>query len=118
MTKDKWYTRPVLFVGDVTVSLEFFETKLGFARAWEHEERRVIIVAQVNRGDCEIILCHDKARAGQGRLFVSLESEEAKRWQQEIDDKALGVENGWWGMSVEVLRDPDGNELYISRDGD
>src|SRR5229473_776899 len=51
----RWYTRPVLFVADVTRALRFYEGLLGFEKAW-HEGDGEGKVCQVNRAECEIIV--------------------------------------------------------------
>jgi len=54
----RWYTRPVLFVADVNRALHFYIDMLGFENRW-HEGDGAGKVCQVNRGECEIILCED-----------------------------------------------------------
>src|SRR5271154_3404101 len=57
-TVHRWYTRPVLFVGDVNRALGFYVDTLGFEKRW-HEGNGAGGVCQVDRGECEIILCED-----------------------------------------------------------
>ena len=64
-----WYARPVLFVADLNRSLHFYVDMLGFWKKW-HEGDAAGTVCQVNRGDCEIILCQDAARRDKARFFV------------------------------------------------
>jgi len=52
----KWYARPVFFVSDLQVALGFYIDKLGFGKKW-HESDGKGTVCQVDRGECEIILC-------------------------------------------------------------
>jgi catechol 2,3-dioxygenase-like lactoylglutathione lyase family enzyme len=52
----KWYARPVLFVSDLQVALRFYTDKLGFKKKW-HARDGTGTVCQVDRGECEIILC-------------------------------------------------------------
>ena len=70
----RWYARPVLFVADVNRSIRFCVGSLGFENAW-HEADGAGAVCQVNRSDCEIILCQDDARTDSARLFVELSPE-------------------------------------------
>jgi hypothetical protein len=44
---------------------------LGFEKSW-HEGDGAGKVCQVNRGECEIILCEDGTRRDKARLFVDL----------------------------------------------
>jgi len=67
----RWYTRPVLFVADVNRALHFYIDMLGFEKRW-HEGDGTGKVCQVNRGECEIILCEDATRRDKARLFVEL----------------------------------------------
>ena len=56
-TVHQWYARPVFFVADVNRALRFYVDLLGFKKHWQEGN-----VCQVNRGDCEIILCeHPRA---------------------------------------------------------
>src|SRR5476649_2369545 len=70
----RWYTRPVLFVADVNRALRFYIDMLGFEKRL-HEGDGAGMVCQVNRGECEIILCEDAARTDKARLFVALAPE-------------------------------------------
>ena len=67
----RWYTRPVLFVADVNRAARFYIDNLGFEKRW-HSDDGAGRVCQVDRGECEIILCEDPARKGKARLFIEL----------------------------------------------
>jgi len=67
----RWYARPVFFVADVNRALRFYIDMLGFEKRW-HEGDGAGKVCQVNRGECEIILCEDATRRDKARLFVDL----------------------------------------------
>jgi hypothetical protein len=67
----RWYMRPVFFVADVNRALRFSIDRLGFERRW-HEGDGAGKVRQVNRAECEIILCEDATRRDKARLFVEL----------------------------------------------
>jgi len=58
---DRWYTRPVLFVGDVNRALHFYTDMLGFEKAWHEGDGRGKM-CQVDRANCEIVLCEDAGR--------------------------------------------------------
>ena len=113
---DKWYTRPVVFVTDVDAALGFYGDLLGFKQAWDYEQDGRTLVAQVNRGESEIILARDAERAGGSRLFISLDTEEMQAWQHEIDARSIPAQRSWWGYPVIEIRDPDGNELMFPLD--
>lgn len=108
----RWYARPVLFVSDIQAALRFYLDKLGFEKRW-HEAGGKGSVCQVDRSDCEIILCQDAARHDRGRLFVELTPEGFEALQREIADRSVLSENAWWGYDVIRIEDPDGNELFF-----
>jgi hypothetical protein len=51
-----WYSRPVFFVESVERSIVFYIEMLGFTVGSRYEEEGEILVAQVNREGCEILL--------------------------------------------------------------
>lgn len=108
----RWYTRPVLFVADVNRALHFYVEKLGFEKHW-HEGDGAGKVCQVNRGECEIILCEDATRADRGRLFVELTHDGLAELRQEIIERSVPSKASWWGYDVIQIDDPDGNELLF-----
>jgi len=108
----RWYARPVFFVSDVQGALRFYIDQLGFEKRW-HEADGKGTVCQVNRGECEIILCEDAARRGKGRLFVELTHEGLEELRREIAERSVPSEQAWWGYDVIRITDPDGNELLF-----
>ncbi len=68
-TDHVWYPRPVFFVADLARALHFYQELLGFTKKW-HEADGAGTVCQVDRSDCEIILCEDSARITPARLFI------------------------------------------------
>jgi len=104
----RWYPRPVFFVSDVNRSLEFYLGKLGFWKKWHKGT-----VCQVNRSDCEIILCQDAARHDRSRLFVELTREGMDELVREINQRSVPTEKSWWGYDVIRIVDPDGNDLLF-----
>src|SRR5258705_11599733 len=79
----RWYARPVLFVADVERALHFYEDQLGFEKTW-HEGDGKGKVCQVNRAECEIILCEDASRKDKARLFVELTEDGIAELRREI----------------------------------
>jgi len=107
-----WYTRPVLFVAELSRSLHFYLDLLGFEKAW-HEADGKGSVCQVQRGGCEIILCEDAGRRDRGRLFISLAPVALAEWTNEMAQRSIPSEKSWWGYDVIRVSDPDGNELLF-----
>jgi catechol 2,3-dioxygenase-like lactoylglutathione lyase family enzyme len=108
----RWYTRPVLFVADVSRALRFYQGLLGFEKAW-HEGDGKGKVCQVNRAECEIILCEDPGRKDRGRLFVSLTQDGVAQLRRELAERSIPSKKSWWGYDVIQIDDPDGNELLF-----
>lgn len=111
-TVHRWYSRPVLFVTDVNRALGFYVDKLGFEKRW-HESDGAGGVCQVNRGECEIILCEDASRRDRGRLFIELTADAIADLRRHLAERAIPVQETWWGHDVIQLNDPDGNELLF-----
>jgi catechol 2,3-dioxygenase-like lactoylglutathione lyase family enzyme len=112
----RWYARPVLFVADVNRALHFYVDMLGFEKRW-HEGDGAGKVCQVNRGECEIILCEDTTRRDKARLFVALTMDGLIELRREIIDRSVPSRTSWWGYDVLVIDDPDGNELLFPTSG-
>ena len=108
----RWYCRPVLFVADVNRALRFYIDMLGFEKRW-HEGDGTGKVCQVNRGDCEIILCEDSTRGDKARLFVELTADGLAELRRELVERSVPSNNSWWGYDVIQIHDPDGNELLF-----
>ena len=108
----KWYARPVLFVADVNRALRFYVDVLGFEKRW-HEGDGAGTVCQVDRSECEIILCQDATRRDKARLFVELTADGVAELRREIAERSIPAQQTWWGYDVFQITDPDGNELLI-----
>ena len=111
-TGHRWYTRPVLFVADVNRASRFYIDMLGFVKGW-HEGDGAGTVCQVNRGECEIILCEDATRTDKGRLFIELTAEGLADLRRELAGRAVPTTETWWGYDTLEVDDPDGNELFF-----
>ena len=82
-----WFARPVLHVTDVETSVHFYVDCLGFTTAWRHEEEGRLIVAQVDRNGCALILASNLSeKAGNGTMFISLSPQP---WSKEAQASAL-----------------------------
>jgi len=108
----KWYARPVFFVADVNRALRFYVDVLGFEVHWQVET-----VCQVDRGECEIILCEDSARRDRGRLFIELNVDGLAALRREIAQRSIPWKEAWWGYDSIQIDDPDGNELLFPVEG-
>ena len=102
----------MLFVADVNRALCFYVDMLGFEKAW-HEGDGAGKVSQVNRGECEIILCEDPTRRDKARLFIELTPEGLADLRHEIVARSVPSKESWWGYDVLQVDDPDGNELLF-----
>lgn len=111
----RWYTRPVFFVADINRAIRFYVDRLGFEKSW-HEGDGAGTVCQVNRGECEIILCEDTTRRGKSRLFIELTREGVEELRREIEERSVPTKETWWGYDVIQIDDPDGNELFFPTD--
>lgn len=112
---EKWYARPVFFVSDVQAALRFYIDKLGFTKKWHEADGRGT-VCQVDRGECEIILCEDATRRDRGRLFVELTRDGIDELRRELVERSVPNEMALWGYDVIRVTDPDGNELFFPLD--
>jgi len=113
-TIHRWYARPVFFVADVNRALHFYVDMLGFEKAW-HEADGAGTVCQVNRGECEIVLCQDAARRDRARLFVELTADGLTDLRRELVERSVPSKETWWGYDSIQIDDPDGNELLFPR---
>lgn len=110
----RWYARPVFFVADVQRAARFYVDGLGFGKAW-HEADGAGTVCQVNRGECEIILCEDAGRRDRGRLFIELTATGLAALRRELAERRTPTSETWWGYETLRVEDPDGNELFFPR---
>ena len=108
----RWYARPVFFVTDLDRALGFYVTMLGFEKRW-HEGDGTGKVCQVDRAECEIILCADVTRRDKARLFVELPAAGVADLRRELAERAVPTREVWWGYDCLQLEDPDGNELLF-----
>jgi len=113
LSEEKWYSRTVFSVANIEESLAHYCKKLGFTQSWEYAERGVCIVTQVARGELEIILAANLDQIGGGRIFISLSTDEMKRFQVEIEEGELSIERIHWGYPSIQIQDPDGNKMIL-----
>ena len=108
----RWYARPVFFVADVHRAADFYTAALGFVKKW-HEAEGEGTVCQVERNECEIILCEDVSRRDRGRVFLELSREGIAELLREIEERSVPTQRVRWGYDVLRIEDPDGNELFV-----
>lgn len=123
-----WFARPVLHVADVAAALRFYVDRLGFTSPWRHEEGGRLLVAQVERQGCALILSGQwPEKVGKGLLFVSLNVEPASHeahvaaldaLRAEVEARGVVVKDGAWGYRVLIVDDPDGNQLFFNYPND
>lgn len=109
-----WYSRPVLFVSEVERSSLFYVDQLGFTEVWRHQEDGRLLVAQVERSGCELILSSQwPENVGSGLIFISLEPDDVLVVRRSFERQNVAVKDGWWGYRLMIVEDPDGNLLYF-----
>lgn len=108
-----WYARPVFFVTDLDRALRFYVDRLGFWKKW-HAGDGAGTVCQVNRGDCEIILCQHDTRRDKGRLFLELNAVALAELSRELVERSVPTREIWWGYPSLLIEDPDGNEVIVA----
>ena len=94
--------------------MEFFTRKLGFSLDWNHQEEGRAYICQVSRSGFELILAQDEVKAGNGRVFISLDSEQEKALRKEIEERRFEASDSRWGMPIIQILDLDKNELFFS----
>lgn len=105
----KWYSRPVLFVVDVQRSVDFYVGKLDFIQKWRFDG-----VAQVDRDECEIIVCsHWPEKQRNSMLFIELTPADYAALPGFLANRGVASRAAWWGYRTLIVTDPDGNELYF-----
>lgn len=111
---ETWYSRPVFFVENVERSIEFYTAKLGFTEGDRYEEDGKVLVGQVSREDCALLLnCQQPEKTGSGRMFISIDLEPLLALRAEFEKRGAPIRDGWWGYDTMIIEDPDGNELYF-----
>ena len=114
---DNFYARTVFFVKDGEESLAFYTQKLGFKLDWNHQYEGRAFVFQVSLFGFELILNQiygsTRNRAGHGRTFIGLESDQAASLLRHIQEHNIKPMRHEWGRPTLVVRDPDENELFF-----
>jgi uncharacterized glyoxalase superfamily protein PhnB len=117
-----WFARPIVCVGDVATSLRFYVDRLGFTSPWSYEENGKVVVAQVDRQGCALLLTsHWPEKVGKGLIFISLDVEPYEAQVAALDAlrtafeaSGVPVKDGSWGYRLLVVDDLDGNQLNFN----
>ena len=111
------YARAVFFVADTERSRRFYADELGFTEDWAHTEGDRVYVCQVSLFGFELILnqAHDETRdrAGHGRVYIGLEDAQIGPVLKHIAAKNIHTERREWGQPTLVIKDLDGNEIFL-----
>ncbi len=111
------YARAVFFVDNTERSLRFYVEQLGFSEDWAHREEGTVYVCQVSLFGFELILNQvndqTRERAGHGRVYIGLEDDQIGPVLEHIAAKGIQTERRDWGQPTLVIKDLDGNELFI-----
>jgi catechol 2,3-dioxygenase-like lactoylglutathione lyase family enzyme len=111
------YARAVFFVSNTESALRYYVERLGFSEDWAHREEGTVYVCQVSLFGFELILnqAHDETRerAGHGRVYIGLEDDQIGPVLEHIAAKGIQTERREWGQPTLVIKDLDGNELFL-----
>jgi catechol 2,3-dioxygenase-like lactoylglutathione lyase family enzyme len=112
-----WISSTLVFVRDVDHAILFYVDRLGFTLDMRHAEAGTTLVAGVSRGEgCALLLtCQWPDRVGTGILYTALDPDEFERLATRLNEQGLSTADGWWGLPLLVVTDPDGNLLYFPR---
>ena len=107
------YARSVFFVADADRSLRHYTEQLGFSLDWNSNDG----VVQVSLFGFELILNQvedrTRTRAGHGRVFIGLEDDQREPLRKHLARHGIETRRVQWGRPTLVIRDVDGNELFV-----
>ena len=111
------HARTVFFAKDAQRSLSFYTETLGFSLDWNYEEDGRAFVFQVSMLGLQLILNQieqrTEDRAGHGRVFIGIETDQLEAFRRHIDDNGIETEVVGWGEPTLLIRDLDGNEIFF-----
>ena len=114
---DNFYARSVFFVTDAEAALAFYTQTLGFKLDWNYQYEGRACVFEVSLFGFELILnqAHDETRdrAGHGRVYIGLEDDQIGPVLEHIAAKGIRTERRDWGQPTLVIKDLDGNEIFL-----
>ena len=110
-----WYVRQVFFVRNCVKAIQFYQS-IGFYEKWKFEEDGKIVAAQLHLNGIELIISENHAKAGNGRLFISLEKGGTKEYLARLHNTKIDIRDVYWGMPTKAITDIDGNDLLFYDD--
>jgi uncharacterized glyoxalase superfamily protein PhnB len=111
-------TVPVLQVRDARRTLEFYVTKLGFTKEWEHQfEPGFPLFVSIGREGVRLFLTEHPESALGSLVYIHVDHVDAltREFQAAGADIAEGPIDQPWGMRELQLTDPDGNKLRFGQ---
>jgi hypothetical protein len=111
------YCRPVFYAADVTASLAYYVSRLGFTSDWTVDDAAGCpVCAQVSRNGTEILLWRDAGLPAGARVYVSLHlAKQLDNLHAEFVSRAARIATAPatqpWGPYGMVVLDTDGNQL-------
>ena len=91
----EWFSRPAFFVESVERTIAFYTDKLGFTEGPRYEEDGTILVGEVKRGDCTLLLnCQQPTKTGCGRMFISLDVDDFNALRTEFCKRGAPIKEG------------------------
>lgn len=110
----EWFSRPVVFVRDTRKAVAFYVDHLGFKVDGSHEHEGELLVANVERAGCSLLLTQQwPDRVGRSVNFVSLDPGPYAAARAEFAANGVATKEGWWGFDLIIVEDPDGNALWF-----
>ena len=89
------------------ISLLVFEERCRF------EEARAVLVYEVSRGECHVILNVNSEPTGTSRLFVKLWSQEVTKFLAGIEARSIPFARDFWGYEVFRIDGQSGNQFKV-----
>ncbi len=109
--------RTVFFVKDAERALHCYTQTLGFKVDWTHRENERPFVVQVSLFGFQLILNQEEeataGRTGHSRVFIAIYPDQLEAFRRYLSEKNIEPAVQYWGAPTLVIRDVDGNELFI-----
>ena len=89
------------------ISLLVFEERCRF------EEAMAVLVFEVSRGECQVILNVNSEPTSISRLFVKLWSQEVTKFLAGIEARSIPFVRDFWGYEVFRIDGQSGNQFMV-----